>query len=179
MTTATLPRIHDLPPAERQAEYDAALERVKAASRQIAAERNARKPDPRSILDYRAWRTMRMVCILVVKHRDKPASFEVSRAGSWPHIYLPIRKTIVQPESTSEFIVAVIPKAFLTWLASQPDAPKGVDQLLGVTPDLEGEWTDAQRETWSALRRLRLSINSKIYTANRRSPSVLSRSAVA
>lgn len=171
MSTATLPRIQDLSPADRKSAYELAAKRAMDAAHEMAVAHNARKVDPRSILDYRVWKTMGMVCVLVVKHRDRTASTEVSRDGNYaPHVYLPTSKQIAQPESTKEFLLICIPK----WLAER-------SELMGVTPDLcdVRPWTDAQRQTWSTLRNARLRINSKIYTANRRSPSVLSRSAVA
>jgi hypothetical protein len=163
MSTATLPRIHELPPAERQAAYDMAAARVMECQRELSAAHKARKPDPRSIHDYRGYRTMGLVCVLVVKHQPKPASIECSRDGSaYPRIYLPTSKSILQPETTDDFALICLPK----WLARKAE-------LTGVTPELceARPWTDAQRETWDALRKLHLSINGKIYFANRRSSS--------
>jgi hypothetical protein len=169
MTTTTLPRIHDLAADQRQAHYDAAQERVRAASREIVAATKARKPDPRSAQDYRGYNTMRLVCVLVATNgRPSTASIGCTRDGTGPRIFLPISRLIAQPESTEEFLLAVIPK----WLAEKTG-------LMGVTSDLVGDWTDAQRETWRVLRDARMSINSKIYSAKKRPASVLSRSAVA
>lgn len=173
--TTTLPRIQDLPPEERREALEDAADRAMDAAIESAAAHNARKPDPRSILDYRAYHTMRLVCVLVVKHRDKAASIECSRDGAWPHIYLPTKKLMVQPESEGDFILALMPKSFLVWLAKQDDAPSVARTLLGVTPELAGEQTAARRETWKRLERVRSSINSKIYYAKRRSTSVISR----
>lgn len=171
MSTATLPHIHALPPADRRVAYDMAMQRVMDAVHEASAAHKARRPDPRSIHHYRIWRTMGLVCVLVVKHQPKPASIECSHdGGTYPRIYLPTSKSIIQPETTGEFALICLPK----WLAQKAG-------LMGVTPELcaDQPWTDEQRETWSALQRLRLSINTKIYSANKRSASVLSRSAVA
>jgi hypothetical protein len=166
MSTATLPHVFSLPPDERRAEYDAALDRAMDAAHEAAVDHKARKADPRSALDYRAWRTMRLVCVLVVKHADKPSSIEASLDGiSRPRIYIPNSKLIAMPESTDEFALMLLPK----WLCEKSG-------LMGVTPDLVGEWTDDQRKLWDSLRRTRLSINTKIHYANRRASSNISRS---
>jgi hypothetical protein len=168
-STTTLPRIFDLPPDERRDAHDDAMARATEAQREAAREHKARKPDPRSIHDYRGYNTMRMVCVLVARHAPKPASFDCSRDGSrYPRIYLPFSKCIEQPESTDDFLLVCVPK----WLAEKVE-------LMGVTPLLVGDFTDSQRETWNRLRDLRVGINSKIYFAKKRPASVLSRSAVA
>jgi hypothetical protein len=167
MSTDTLPHIFSLSPEERRKVYDEAAERAMEAVREMAAEHKARKIDPRSIHDYRAWHTMRMVCILVVKHRDKAASVEVLRdGGAFPHIYLPTSKMIRQPECTEDFVLAVIPK----WLAQKAE-------LQGVAPELcaERPWTDEQRAAWKSLSVARLNINTKIYFAKKRPHSLISR----
>ena len=159
--SAPLTRDHDLP--ER---IERAKEAVRAWAADVAA--NAKpKPDPRTPLNYRAWHTCRSVCVLVVKHRDKPASIECSRDGSYyPHLYLPSSKIEIQPESTAEFVLAIMPK----WLAQK-------SELIGMTLPLTVArvWADAQADQWEALRKLRLTINNKIYFAKKR-PSALSRS---
>jgi hypothetical protein len=173
MSTATRTRIFDLPPDERREAYDDAMERVMDAARESAAEYKARKPDPRSIHDYRGYHTMRMVCVLVVKSsRAYPNSVQCTRDGTGAPFYIPNSKKIAQPESTDDFLLCVIPK----WLAD-------VDHLAlqGVTPELcaERPWTDAQRDVWERLTRARSIINTNIYFAKKRPASVLSRSAVA
>jgi hypothetical protein len=168
---STAPSIHSLPPDERRAEYAAASDRAMEAAMDAAREYKARKPDPRSVHDYRGWHTMGLVCVLVVQHQPKPASIECSRdGGHYTHLYLPFSKIILQPETTDDFALVVIPK----WLAQKAN-------LMGVTPALSDArpWTDVQQKTWDGLGRLRSTINTKIYYANRRPASVLSRSAVA
>ena len=171
MPTTTRPSILSLPTAERRAEYDDAMARVKVAASEVARQHKARKPDPRSLHDYRGFHAMGMVCVLVVKHRDKPASAECSRDGSYyPHLYLPTSKSIVQPESTEDFLLVCVPK----WLAQKAE-------IVGVTLPLSHArpWTDEQRETWRRLTRLRSTINTNIHFAKKRRASVLSRSATA
>ena len=161
--TPPLPSIFALSPDERREAYDDAMERVTEASREIVAETKARKPDPRSIHDYRGYNTMGMVCVLLTRRSPKPASFDCSRNGAaYPRIYLPFSKCIEQPESTDDFLIVCMPK----WLAKNAE-------LLGVTPELVGDWTDAQRALWESLGRLALSINTRIVNAKRRSRAKL------
>ncbi len=169
--SADLPSIHALTPEQRREAYDDAMERVAEESRQMASEVKARKPDPRSIHDYRGYNTMGLVCVLVVKHRTKPFSWEISRDGSYyPHTYLPFKPSIKQPESTQDFLLVVVPK----WLAARAE-------IVGITLPLSPArpWTDEQRETWERLKRLRSIINTNIYFSKKRPASVLTRSAVA
>jgi hypothetical protein len=161
------PKIHELPDDERRAAYDAAFERAMDAARTASAAHKARKPDPRSISDYRAWRTMKMVCVLLVKHQDRAASIECSTDGSSARIYIPTKQHILLPESVAEFALMLLPK----WLAENR-------KLMGVTAELSPDrtWTSADIEQWRELSRQRMSINTKIHYANRRAPSNISRS---
>lgn len=163
MTAST--HIFALSPDDRRAAYDEAAERVADEARDIVAETKARKSDPRSIHDYRAYNTMGLVCVLVVRSATPfPASFECTRAGAAPRFFLPKSEIFVMAEATPEFLLAVAPK----WLAEKLG-------LLGVAQDLVGDWTDAQRETWKSLSNLRMGINSKIHFAKRRAASNISR----
>ena len=58
---------------------------------------------------------------------------------------------------TDDFLIVCMPK----WLAKNAE-------LLGMTPELVGDWTDAQRATWETLGRLASSINCRIANAKRR-----------
>lgn len=152
---------------ERSAAYNAAVDRVAAVSREMVAEVKARKPDPRSIHDYRSYLTMGLVCVLVVKHRDREASIECSINGnSSVHIFLPTKLCIVQPDGVGEFLLICVPK----WLAQRAG-------LAGVTRDLTDAraWTKTDLEAWETLRKIRLGVNSKIYNANRRTSSNISK----
>ena len=111
---------------------------------------------------------MKMVCVLLVKHQDKTASIECSKDGSTgARIYIPNKQHIILPESAGEFALMLVPK----WLAQKTG-------LMGISADLTADraWTSADVDQWRALGRLRLSINTKIYFANRRAPSNISRS---
>lgn len=147
-------------PSESEARL-ARLRKAGAEHAELRAKRNQNKnPDARTAVHYRTWQTMGLVCVLVVKHRDKIASIECSRDGSYyPHIYLPTSKIVPQPEATDEFILACVPK----WLAQRAE-------LLGITLPLSParHWTDEQHATWERLGRLRTSINTRIYFAHRR-----------
>jgi hypothetical protein len=162
------PKIHELTHAERRVAYDDALERAKAAAHKASTAHKARTPDPRSSSDYRAWKTMKMVCVLLVKHQDKAASIECSKDGaSRPRIFIPNKKHILLPESDGEFVLMLLPK----WLAQKAE-------LMGVTAGLSPDrtWTSAEVDQWRSLSSLRLSVNTKIHSANRRTPSNISRS---
>lgn len=170
-TITERPSIFGLTAAERRAAYDEASERAMEAARAAAlAYKSKHAPDPLA-QQYRLWNTMGMVCVLVVKHRDKPASIEISRDGSYyPHTYLPTSKMIVQPESVDQFVLAVVPK----WLAQRAE-------LMGITLPLSPArpWTDEQRAAWERLGRLRSSINTRIYSARKRIASNFTRNQVA
>jgi hypothetical protein len=172
---STAPHIFSLPPEERRAAYAEAMERVDEARREATAEYKARKtaaPDPRRD-HYLTWKMQGMVCVLVVKHRDAPASFAVTRDGSsYANVFLPFKRTQVLPESGGEFLLALFPRSFVTWMETK-DAGKDYAaaqryrELFGVTLPLSAArpWTDAQIATWKRLDKLRDSINWRIQTA--------------
>ncbi len=176
MIALARPSIFSLKPDERRAEYAAAGERAMAAARTMAAEHNARKPDAYEG-EYLAWRALGLVCILVVKHRDASASFEISRDGAGARIYLPKSKTITLAESDGDFLLALIPRSFVKWICIKDPAAGGrFRELFGVTLPLAADraWTSAECETWTRLDRRRTTINVKIQTAkNRRKYSAI------
>jgi hypothetical protein len=166
-----LPHVFTLSAAERAAEYATALDRIMDAQREESAAHRAREPDRRSIHDYRAYLTTGLVCALVVKHGNKPASFECSRdGGTYARFYLPLSRIVAQPETTDDFLLVCLPK----WLAQKAE-------LVGVTLPLSSArpWTDQQRAGWDRLARLRSIINTKICLSKKRPASVLSRRDVA
>src|SRR4051794_7819105 len=111
--TTTATRFFDLPEAERRALCDRADAAALEVGMQAAAEYKARKPDPHT-QQYPIWQTMKMGCVLVVKHRDAAASFEVSRdGGAGPHIYMPKSQTITLPESDGDFMLALLSRQFV------------------------------------------------------------------
>jgi hypothetical protein len=174
-----LPSVFSLPPAERRQAYDAAHERAMEAAHEAAVASKARnKPDPHAG-DYLAWRTMGMVCVLVVKHRDKPASFECSRdGGPYRHLYLPFSQLVPLPESDGEFLLALLPRPWVNRIEKKDFAgAQPLRELFGVTLPLSAAqpWTDEQCATWERLGNRRLSINSRIQSAKARSISNISR----
>jgi hypothetical protein len=183
MSTTTLPRIQDLPDDERRAAYEDAAERVAEAGRQESAAHKSRKIDPRGAQDYRTYHTMDLVCVQVVQHRRGPASIGVSRDGSsYPYVYLPDSRTIILPESTGEFILALIPRPLVEWLERKEwIAGQRMRELFGITLPLSPArpWTKEQCATWEELTRIRMQINTKIQTANKRPTMNLSRRDVA
>jgi hypothetical protein len=156
-TTTTLPRIQDLPAAERQAHYDAAQERVRAASREIVAEAKARKPDPRGAFDYRVWHDSNMAAALVVRHPGRTTSLEISADGGRPRAFLNPAKARIQPESDGDFLLIVLSRSLARWVRERQRV-----NLMGVTPELVGDYSDAQRETWARLKRTCATINARI-----------------
>lgn len=168
---------------EKRAWNDAAEDRVRALSREMVATANARKPDPHAG-EYLAWRTMELVCILVVKHRDAPASIEVSRdGGAASHIYLPKSKTLALPDSEGDFLLALLSRSFVKWIAAkEPAAGQRFRELFGVTLPLaaDRDWTESQCASWQRLDSRRMSINARIQAAKSRTKySTLTRSQVA
>lgn len=153
---------------ENRARGDAAEARLRETVREIAAAAKATKPDPRGVLTYRTYQTMGLVCVLVVRHRDGQASFHCSKSGNDLRFNLAFSKCIREPESTDDFLLICIPK----WIAQD----RG---LMGVTPPLDGEWTDEQRAIWGRLTRARGTINTRIHYANRLRASNFRRSEVA
>lgn len=152
----------------RERRLEIAGEVVGAAMKERAREFNARKPDPRSIADYTAWRTMGLVCVQVMKHSDRAASIECSRDGDAAgRIFLPTSKSIVQSDSVGDFLLICVPK----WLAVKTE-------LIGVTPDLSEArvWTKADVAAWNSLRNTRMSINTRIQRKHHKSTSNISRS---
>jgi hypothetical protein len=175
MTTATATHIFSLLPDQRRAAYAEALERADEARCAATAEYKARKaaaPDPHRD-HYLTWKMQGMVCVLVVKHRDAPNSFAVTRDGSsYPNVFLPFKRTQLLPESGGEFLLALFPRSFVTWMETK-DAGKDYAaaqryrELFGVTFPLSAArpWTDAQIATWKRLDKLRDSINYRIQAA--------------
>lgn len=170
----TAPSIHSLSPEQRREAYDAASDRAMDAVRDMAAERKARKPDPRAE-HYLTWKDQGRVCVLVVKHRKCMNSYEVSRDGVIlrdQHIFLPDSKTIVLEESTGDFLLALFPRSFVRWLETKDGgkdwtAAQRFKETFGVTLPLNRArpWTPQQIATWKRLESLRSSINYRIQTA--------------
>ncbi len=150
-----------LPPAERQAAVEAALEAVREKSAEITRIEKAKTPDPRTDLQYKTWRTMKLFAVPVVRHSDRPASIEVSRDGdaAGKHAFIPLRSApIVLPESRGALQLVLIAKPIAKWIADK----QGVS-LSAVPADLVGDWSDDDREHWARLRALATHINVNIH----------------
>jgi hypothetical protein len=141
----------------------------------MADEFNARKPDPRSPLTYKTYRTMGMVAVVVVKHFDRGATLQISRDGNarGKHAFPRSAWLTVQPESVGPLTLALISKRNLAWILDK----QGVN-LAGVVPDLVGDWSDEDRKTWSDLRQAASHINVRIRAAGKRH-SILTRNQAA
>lgn len=169
-----------LPPAERQAAVEAALEAVREKSAEIARINKAKTPDPRTDLQYKTWRTMKLFAVPVVRHSDRLASIEVSRDGdpTGKHAFIPLRSApIVLPESRDPLQLVLVGKPIAKWMAEK----QGVS-LFGVPPELVGDWSDNDREVWMRFRALASHININIQrggSARRPRRMVLSRSEAA
>lgn len=149
-----------LPPAERQAAVGGALEAVRENAAELAAFEKAKTPDPRTDLQYKTWRTMKLFAVPVVRHSDRLASIEVSRDGdaTGKHAFIPLRSApIVLPESRDPLQLVLVGKPIAKWIAEK----QGVS-LAGVPTDLVGDWSDDDREQWARLRALAGHININI-----------------
>lgn len=150
-----------LPPAERQAAVEAALEAVRQESKRITAREKAKTPDPRTDLQYKTWRTMKLFAVPVVRHSDRLASIEVSRDGdaAGKHAFIPLRSApIVLPESRDPLQLVLVSKPIAKWIAEK----QGVS-LSAAPADLVGDWSDDDRELWARLRALATHINVNIH----------------
>ena len=154
---------------------DAAGEAVIAKSRELAAEFSGRKPDPRSPLTYKTYRTMGMVAVVVVRHADRGATLQVSRNGDarGKHAFPRAAWLSIQPESSGAFLLALVSKRNLAWILGKQEV-----NLAGVVPDLVGDWSDEDRKTWSALKHAADHINVRIRAAGKR-PSIMTRNQAA
>jgi hypothetical protein len=155
-----------LPPAERQAAVERALEGVREEVKRLSAQKKLAKPDPRSVYDYLIYRKMRLICALVVKHSDRAATIELSRDGSaGRHAFINPRKLHIQPESTDRFLLILLPRPLATWVKDKQEV-----NLFATPPDLDaaGSWTDDDLKSWGRLRRWSDIINTRIDIAKLR-----------
>lgn len=124
-----------------------------------------RRDDPRTDFDYRSYRANKFACTLLVKQpdlRESPPTLRVGRSLTSDPQYLGPKNSITQPESEGRFVLTVMPD-FIIRRALLPTYPLMLDET-------DPEFTDAERETWSRLRLVCISINSRIQNANRRKP---------
>lgn len=149
---------HDASDSERKLMLDCAQDAVRETAAAMAEQHKRRKVDPRSPADYKAWKTMKMVAVPLVKRGDKPASIEAAMGGSAaPRVFLPNSQMLIQPESRDQFVLAVIPK----WLAQARN-------LMGVPGEIEDTATSSEKAAWSAIQNTAMSINVRISNANYR-----------
>lgn len=168
-----------LPPAERQAAVDRALDGVRAESARMIEQRKKIEPDPRSVYDYLVYRKARLVCAPVVKHCDRATTIELSRdGGGGRHAFINPRKLIIQPESTDRFLLILLPRPLATWVKDKQEV-----NLFGAPPELDaaGEWTADDLKTWERLRHWSGTINTRIDIAKLRAakPALLTRNQAA
>lgn len=153
----------NLPPDEYRARMDAVDGAMRKTVEEMNAAEKARKPDPRSDLEYRSYRGL--VAVIVVKHFDRVNTVQVSRDGDakGQHAFPRTAWLDVQPESAGPFILALVSKRNLAWVLDK----QGVN-LAGVVPDLVGDWSDEDRKTWRRLKQAANHINVRIRTAGKR-----------
>jgi hypothetical protein len=123
----------------------------------------AKRDDPRTDFDYRSYRSIGYVCVLVVKqadHRENPTTLRVGRTLSSEPQFLGPKNSILLPESEGRFSLALMP-AWLVKRAGLSTYPLHLDED-------DPAWTEQERETWSRLRQVCYSVNSRIRNSNRR-----------
>ncbi|MGX9392532.1 hypothetical protein ACWX0K_20505 [Nitrobacteraceae bacterium UC4446_H13] len=155
-----------LPPAERQAAVDGALEAVREESARIIAQGKRVQADPRSIEDYLTYRKGRLICAPVVKHSDRATTIELSRdGGAGRHTFINPLKLRIQPESTDRFLLILIPRPLATWVKEKQEV-----NLFAQPPELDsaGDWTADDHKTWDGLRHWSATINTRIDIAKLR-----------
>jgi hypothetical protein len=152
-------------------------EERKAESRRICADilrtvalDPAKRNDPRTDFDYRSYKTMGYVCTLVFRQHDdrrvKP-TVRVGRTLKSDPQFLGARNSIIQPESTEKFVLAVVPE----WMTRPIKKPGGVFALPIFTTyplpidETDPAFTYGDREEWERLRAVCFSINSRIQRA--------------
>jgi hypothetical protein len=149
-----------------------------AAVAEVAAQIKARPriaDDPRKPADYRIFKTMKLICVPLVRHA-LAGTLELSRDG-WmrPRAFINPAKLIEQPESDGDLVLVLIERGLANWIKDKQRC-----NLFGVAPELsaEREWTDHDRAVWNRLRRLADTINSRIASPPR-PRALLSRSQAA
>ena len=124
-----------------------------------------RDDDPRTDFDYRSYRALGYVCALVVRQPDSrynPSTIRVGNTlGSEPQ-FLGSKNPIILPESAdTPSVLALLPQPLLHRTGFTPH-PFSLD---------ETQWSEADRTTWSRLRDVCFSVNSRIRNAGRRTPT--------
>lgn len=128
-----------------------------------------KRDDPRTDFDYRTYKTMRYVCTLVFRQADNRAVKQTVRVGRMPDSepqFLGPRNSIIQPESTERFVLAIVPD----WMTRPikrfgefKPAPFSTYPL--PLDETDPAFTDEDRKTWARLSSVCFSINSRIRRA--------------
>lgn len=146
-------------------ELDAGYARFRASC--TARKRLSPTPDkdPRTDFDYRSYNACGYVCVLVVRQPDgryNPSTIRVGKTLTSDPQFLGGKNAIILPEcADTPFVLALMPK----WLIDRTGFstyPLALD---------ETEWSEADRATWSRLRDVCISVNTRIRNAGRRSPA--------
>ncbi len=133
----------------------------------------AKRADPRTDFDYRAWKTSDWRCTLVVKQPDNRPAGRTTRVGrtlDGDAQYLGDRNSQIQPESTGRFVLTLVPG----WMTRARWSKGGVYvmPIFSTYPrpldEFDPAFTDDERTTWDRLRQVCMSINSRIRNAGRK-----------
>ncbi|MET4197247.1 hypothetical protein ABIB96_001235 [Bradyrhizobium sp. LA3.X] len=134
--------------------------------------RRRRKPlprpadDPRTDFDYRSYRSLNYVCVLLVKQQDDryaPSTIRVGRTLTSDPQFLGPKNSIILPESEGRFVLALMPH----WLISKamlPSYPLALD-------DTDSAWSDDERALYDRLRNVCISVNTRIRRGGSRQPA--------
>lgn len=121
--------------------------------------------DPRTDFDYRSYRSLGYVCVLLVKQQDdryQPSTVRVGVTLTSDPQFLGPKNSIVLPESEGRFVLALMPQWLImkAMLSSYP---------LALSED--EDWSDEERALYDRLRNVCISINVRIRRGGSRSPA--------
>lgn len=123
--------------------------------------------DPRTDFDYRSYKACGYVCTLVVRQRDdryNPTTIRVGKTLTSDPQFLGPKNSQVLPEcADTPFVLALMPK----WLFDRT----GFSAYPLALDEDDAAWTDADRATWTRLRDVCFSVNSRIRNSGRRTPT--------
>jgi hypothetical protein len=152
---------------ERRAE----TQRICAEILKTMALEPPKQKDPRTDFDYRSYKTMGYVCTLVFRQRDdRPVktTVRVGRTLKSDPQFLGPRNSIIQPESTDKFVLAVVPE-WMTRPIKKPGcvfAPPIFTTYPLPIDETDPNFTYGDRAEWKHLSDVCFSINSRIQRAN-------------
>jgi hypothetical protein len=123
--------------------------------------------DPRTDFDYRSYKSCGYVCCLVVRQPDgryNPPTIRVGNTLTSDPQFLGPKNSQVLPECEgTPFVLALMPK----WLIDRT----GLSTYPVALDDNDGAWSADDRKTWARLRDVCFSVNSRIRSAGRRTPT--------